>query len=191
MRKLKHIFDIVIVGCLAMICAGFALLIISDMIMLKIIGLFMALVFTIYAFLYLYHKMYRETNIIFQLKTADKGNMFKLEIGALDKYLDSLELHKEQFENYSGDIDSMKEAYQIIYNQVYKNTKYIMDYIRHYDYITKPDKSQVSIKIGETKALIEKLNELDTLYVELDNTTGYSDVQRVDDLLAALREIIQ
>ena len=85
----------------------------------------------------------------------------------------------------------MKEAYQIIYNQVYKNTKYIMDYIRHYDYITKPDKSQVSIKIGETKALIEKLNELDTLYVELDNTTGYSDVQRVDDLLAALREIIQ
>lgn len=189
MKKLLHVIDVIIIGCIVAIIIGLFMAFHAEMMALKVTGFVMSIFFAIFCFAYLYKKLFKETDIIYQLKSADKGNVFRREITQIQKYCESLELHKSQFMDYTGNVDSMKESYEIIYDKIYADIKYILDYIKHYDYISMSDKTAVTNRVGEMNQLIKKLNELDALYVELDNSTGSHDVQRVDDLLEALREI--
>ena len=191
MRKIKTDTICILIGCLIFIITGISFSFLSDLIQLKLIGFIMAITFGLFAIIHLYKVLFRETDIIYKLEQADKKNLFSEEIRKIKQYRDSLELHKSQFLSYDGTVNRMTETYQMIYNRIYADIDAIFDHISRYDYITKPSRKPINQRLGEIHMLIQKLNELNTLYIELDNsTTNESDIQRVDDLLSALKEIL-
>lgn len=190
MRKKRNSQQmIMLVGSMVAIIIGVILLFFAKSLSMRIMGILMIAAFMIMIAYTIKSKIETETDIIRQMKIADESNSFRREIEEIKKYEESLELHKEQFYNYKGNVESMREAYQIIYDQIHKDMKYILDYISHYDYISKSTKAPVNRRLDEMKLLIGKLNELDMLYIEIDNAGDNTGVQQIDDLLNVLKEM--
>ena len=147
-----------------------------------VIGVFW-LVYSIYSNYALLSK-----TCVTSLREADTRHLFRSEIDALESAYKSLEIKRDYFEGYPEG-DSIREAFDLIATQVEANINSATSYIAHYDYILAPSTKYLTNLCINTRQLIIKLNELNDMVIQIDNSAGDVDTTFVDDMIKSLREM--
>ena len=121
------------------------------------------------------------------------GGTFHKVVERVNKCNDSIELHKKQ--NRTLKNSSEQDAYTYIYEQAYAHMSLINTYLGQYDKKLSDINEMNRVgKLMDSEAeaieqLVHKLSELDNLYIELEASTFIDGTERIDDLIASLKEM--
>jgi tryptophan 2,3-dioxygenase len=133
-------------------------------------------------------------NPIERMKKYDKTQFFVAEIAKAESYYNSLQLHKKQNKNKKITNETVRAAYQEIYQKMENRFEAICQYIEHFDYIAYRSADQATtVAIEEELAaladLIDKLNRLDTINIKIENMALDNDTDRIKFLIESLEEL--
>ena len=123
-----------------------------------------------------------------QMHKADKGDCFRKKIDQLEMLYYAV-ISREDY--YSTLQNSYVELYCSVKNKMEANLRVVYNYLRAYDYVTRPKKSSlVKQLVDENKMLVEKLNTLTECLVRVDASSEDFSTKEIDDTVAALLSII-
>ena len=152
-----------------------------------ILGVFW-LVFVIYSN---YVLIFKINDIIYELKKADKG-LFKSEVSTTISHIESIDSREELFKDLE-ESDRLRQVYYKCRQQFYNNVNYLIDFMRSYDYVTKPrsQRDKISSLINQNNEIINKLNSLVEQMISVDKSVNDVDISIVDDLISSLRRMAE
>lgn len=131
-----------------------------------------------------------ESDIIYELKKANKKGVFDERVNAIITYYKAIEFKRDFFESYEED-SSIRASYELLSRQMTSNIISLTKYLRSYDYVSRPFTSYVMNIARDCKELVDKLNELSELVVKIDDSTSNVDITYVDDMLESLRKVVK
>ena len=136
-----------------------------------------------------YKILVKDNDKVANLKRSDSHHLFGKEIMILEKATKSVEFYRPIFEKYEKD-SSLYETYETLSNMAYANIDRATKWIFHYDYISRPSTSYLNSIVKSSELVVKKLNELDELVLQMDNSADGIDMSFVDDMLLSLKEVL-
>ena len=170
-----------------LILAGTAALFYMEMNIAAIIALVVWVITVIYTN---YTIIVKNNDMIEIIRSADRKHKFKNEVSSLIKAQQSIEFHAEFFsEKETG--ESMKEAYELIAEQISGNINAAVKFMRSYNYITCPSYRFLTDICSENNELLSSLTKLVELTLEIDSAADDVDLSYVDNLIRSLKELTE
>lgn len=132
--------------------------------------------------------LYSDTDIVNELKRADKSGKFSWVIRNLTLAISSVEFYKTVFENRE---DSVVQTYNLISQKVYSKVRSAIKWMSCYDLKSNPPTDYIENLCGQVDALIKRLNKLNELVIQIDDETIEDvDISYADAMLASLIEML-
>lgn len=131
-----------------------------------------------------------ESDIIYELKKANKKKMFDVWVNDIITYYKAIEFKRDFFEAYEED-SSIRASYELLSKQMTSNIISLTNYLKSYDYVLRPYTFYVMDTAKDCEKLVNKLNELSELVLKIDDSTSNVDITYVDDMLESLRKVVK
>ncbi len=167
------------------ILGGAVLLFIMDMDMIAYIAIAIWVISVIYTN---YSIIVRNTDTVTVIKAADRHNLFAKQTEILIKTYRSVEFHAEFFDSEEPG-SMMKEAYDLINEQVTGNISSAVKFMRSYDHITRPPYDFLTNICSQNEELVNSLTKLVELTLKIDSKADDVDTSYVDNLIQSLKDL--
>ena len=167
------------------ILGGAVLLFIMDMDMIAYIAIAIWVISVIYTN---YSIIVRNTDTVTVIKAADRHGLFAKQTEILIKTYRSVEFHSEFFDSEEPG-SMMKEAYDLINEQVTGNISSAVKFMRSYDHITRPPYDFLTNICSQNEELVNSLTKLVELTLKIDSKADDVDTSYVDNLIQSLKDL--
>lgn len=137
-----------------------------------------------------YQLILKQNDIIASLKASAKGSYFEAQITRLSKVYNAISNRQDFYSRYEEG-DSIRSAYDLLQKQIASNIVQATNYIKHYDYITKPRTTYLDEIVRNSNELLTKSIELSELVLQIEDSTSDVDTTYVDDMLESLRKVVK
>lgn len=114
------------------------------------------------------------------------GHAFQHEIGQILAARHSVLTRKDFFECQN---DPIRDAYGLILQKTEANVLSAIDYMRCYDFVSRPPAAHMAKLAGSSDEIMKTTNELAEVLFHIDDSLRGVDTSELDDLIAALSEL--
>lgn len=125
-----------------------------------------------------------------KLLNADHKGYFRTEIDSIISAIDSVEFYKPVFSGYD-ESSSIRKTYDLLAKKCDNNVQKAVRWMGNYNYASKPSTKYLSDIAENSRYITQKLDELNELVIQVEDSAAETDISYVDDLLKSLKEIVE
>lgn len=123
------------------------------------------------------------------LRRADKHNLFTREVGNIIRAADSIAFYSDIFGKYDEG-NPIRKTYDMLRQKSDSNIQKAVKWLSQYNKISNPSSKYIQDLSENSLQIMHKLDELNELTLQIEDSATNVDISYVDDLLKSLKEII-
>lgn len=131
----------------------------------------------------------KSDNALAKMKAADKYRRFTEQTSKIEQAANSVLFYKPIFEKYEED-NSIRRTYQLLADKSDRNVLKATRWLSSYNHIAGQPVQYIQTLAEDSVYIINKLNELNELVLQVEDSATKVDISYVDDMLQALKEIV-
>lgn len=132
----------------------------------------------------------RSDDILVKLKRADKHGVFTNQIAIICRAVESVEFYRPIFGKYEEG-NSIRNTFELLAEKTEGTVIKAIRWLSQYNKASNPSTEYMTALSRDCNYVMQKLNELNELVLQVEDSATDKDISFVDDMLSSLKEMLE